>query len=279
MRNYVIDSHLGTSSKEKWASAGISAVITCIIVFLMYYLHIRVPNPPFQTKNGELMLDFGLEEVSYGRPTDGGPSAFPPAKGGGETSEAISTPNPSTPSGGQGDIVNTTDAAEEMALPPIDPPASSTPAVNSRLQGLSSKIGKRTGTSSNGDPNGIEGGQGNVGFGGTTNNGGVFGNGGKRTTRNTGNGFYTAKGFANHTITSDVKKVEADGVGEIHASVTVPCSGAPYVKSILPSGNYSGTSANAKAVIAYFLSKSKFIKDGEKCPETGTIILNIKKGL
>ena len=68
-------------------------------------------------------------------------------------------------------------------------------------------------------------------------------------------------------------------MGEIHASVTVPCSGAPYVKSILPSGNYSGTSANAKAVIAYFLSKSKFIKDGEKCPETGTIILNIKKGL
>ena len=279
MRNYVIDSYLGTSKKEKWMSALISAVIAGIIILMMLYLHIRVPNPPFQTKNGELMLDFGMEEVSYGRPTDGGPSAFPPAKGGGETSESISTPNTATPSGGQGDIVNTADNTEELSLPPIDPPASTTPAVNSRLQGLSSKIGKRTGTTANGDPNGIDGGQGNVGFGGTTNNGGIFGAGGTRITQNTGNGFYSAKGFSNHQINSDVKKVEADGVGEIHASVTVPCSGSPYVKAILPSGNYSGSSSNAKAVMNYFLSKSKFIKVGEKCPETGTIILNIKKGL
>jgi len=279
MRNYVIDNYLGTSTKEKWVSAVISAIITCIIICMMYWLHIRVPNPPFQTKNGELMLDFGLEEVSYGRPTDGGPSAFPPAKGGGETSEAISTPNNTAQSGGQGDIVNTTDAAEEMALPPIDPPASTTPAVNTRLQGITSKIGKRTGTTGDGDPNGIDGGQGNVGFGGTTNNGGIFGGGGQRITKNTGNGFYSAKGFANHQINSNVKKVDADGVGEIHAAVTVPCSGAPYVKAILPSGNYSGSSANARAVMSYFLSKSKFVKIGEKCPETGTIILDIKKGL
>ncbi len=279
MRSYIIDTYLGTSSGEKRLAAVISMVITAIIVFMMYWLHIRVPNPPFQTKTGELQLDFGLEEVSYGRPTDGGPSAFPPALGGGQSSESVSASSPTTPSGGLGDIVNSSDAAEQMTLPPIDPPASTTPAVNSRLKGLSSKIGKRSGVSGDGDPNGIKGGQGNVGFGPNSNNGGISGNGGTRITRNTGNGFYSAKGFSNHSIDSDVKMVQADGVGEIHAAVTVPCSGNPYVKSILPSGNYSGTSANAKAVMEYFLSKSKFIRDGEKCPETGTIVLNIKKGL
>lgn len=279
MRHYVIDKHLGTSVQERWTAAFISLVITAIIVFLMYWLHIRVPNPPFQTKNGELMLDFGLEEVSYGRPQDGGPSAFPPAKGGGETSEAVSTTTAPTPSGGHGDIVNTADETADLGLPPIDPPASTTPAVNSRLQGLSAKIGKRTGTSGNGDPNGIEGGQGNIGFGGTSNNGGIHGNGGTRITRNSGNGFFSAKGFSAHNINSDVKKVDADGIGEIHASVTVDCSGNASLRSVLPTSNYTGSGPNASAVMKYFLSKSKFVRVGDKCPETGTIILDIKKGL
>lgn len=277
MRNYVIDNQLVTTIKEKWVAGLVSTLITALIIFLMYWLHIRVPNPPFQTKNGELMLDFGLEEVSYGRPTDGGPSAFPPAKGGGDNSEAISTPSPSTPSGGQGAVVNTTDAAETLALPPIDPPASTTPAVNSRLKGL--KIGKRSGTSGPGTPNGIVGGQGNVGLGGTSNNGGIHGAGGKRVTKNTGNGFYTAKGFSSHDINSDVKRVDSDGVGVIEAAITVTCDGKAFVKSILPSGTYTGSSANAKAVMQYFLSKSKFVRTGEDCPETGNISLDIKKGL
>lgn len=277
MRNYVIDKQLVTTTKEKWVAGIISALITSLIIFLMYWLHIRVPNPPFQTKNGELMLDFGLEEVSYGRPTDGGPSAFPPAKGGGDNSEAISTPSPSTPSGGQGAVVNTTDATETLSLPPIDPPASTTPAVNSRLKGIN--IGKRSGTSGPGTPNGIVGGQGNVGFGGTSNNGGIHGSGGTRVTKNTGNGFYTAKGFTSHDINSDVKRVDSDGVGVIEAAITVNCDGRSFVKSILPSGTYTGSSANAKAVMQYFLNKSKFVRTGENCPETGTISLDIKKGL
>lgn len=94
MRSYIIDTYLGTSSGEKRLAAVISMVITAIIVFMMYWLHIRVPNPPFQTKTGELQLDFGLEEVSYGRPTDGGPSAFPPALGGGQSSESVSASSP-----------------------------------------------------------------------------------------------------------------------------------------------------------------------------------------
>lgn len=277
MRNYVIDNDLVTTIKEKWVAGVISTLITALIIFLMYWLHIRVPNPPFQTKNGELMLDFGLEEVSYGKQTDGGPSAFPPAKGGGDNSEAISTPSPSTPSGGQGAVVNTTDAAETLALPPIDPPASTTPAVNSRLKGIN--IGKRSGTSGPGTPGGIVGGQGTVGFGGTNNNGGIHGAGGTRVTKNTGNGFYTAKGFTSHDINSDVKRVDADGVGIIEAAITVNCDGKSFVKSILPSGTYTGSSANAKAVMQYFLNKSKFVRTGENCPENGTISLDIKKGL
>ncbi len=80
MRHYVIESKLSTSKQQKWVAAGISSVVAALVVLLMYWLHIRVPNPPFAKKDGELLLDFGLEEVSYGRPTDGGPSAFPPAK-------------------------------------------------------------------------------------------------------------------------------------------------------------------------------------------------------
>lgn len=279
MRNYVIDSHLGTTPQEKWTAAGISSVITAIIIFLMFWLHIRVPNPPFESKKGELLLDFGLEEVSYGRPTDGGPSAFPPAKGGGESTPNVTlTPTPAV-SGGHGNIVNTTDPTSEMALPPIDPPASKTPAVNSRLQGISSKIGKRTGTGGEGDPHGIEGGQGNTGFGGTTNNGGIHGAGGTRVTKNTGNGFYSAKGFTSHALNSDVRNVDADGVGEIIASVRVDCSGNASIKSMSAEGNYSGSPANARAIMEYFLKKSKFERNGDNCPETGTISLNIKKGL
>jgi hypothetical protein len=279
MRNYVIDSDLSTSTQEKWKAAGISAVISALIILMMYWLHIRVPNPPFETKNGELMLDFGLEEVSYGRPNDGGPSAFPPAKGGGETSPNVTSTPTTAVSGGHGNIVNTTDPSSELALPPIDPPASTNPVVNSRLQGLSSRIGKRTGTAGEGDPNGIEGGQGNVGFGGDKNNGGILGGGGTRITKNTGNGFYSAKGFTSHEINSGVNRVEADGVGEIHASVHVDCNGNPSIRSILPEGNYSGSPANAKSVMEYFLKKSRFTRNGDKCPETGTIMLNIKKGL
>ncbi len=277
MRNYVIDNQLVTTTKQKWVAGVVSTLITAFIIFLMYWLHIRVPNPPFQTKSGELMLDFGLEEVSYGKQTEGGPSAFPPAKGGGDNSEAISTPSPSTPSGGQGAVVNTTDAAETVALPPIDPPASTTPAVNSRLKGIN--IGKRSGTNGPGTPGGIVGGQGTVGFGGTRNNGGIYGSGGTRVTKNTGNGFFTPKGFSSHEINSDVKRVDADGVGIIDASITVDCNGRPSIKGILPSGTYTGSSANAKAVMQYFLGKSNFVRTGDKCPETGTISLDIKKGL
>ena len=278
MSHYVIESKLSTSNQQKWVAVAISAVLASLIVLLMYWLHIRVPNPPFSKKDGELLLDFGLEEVSYGRPTDGGPSAFPPAKGGNTSPNETTASNFAAPSGGQGNIVNSTDPTAPLDLPPIDPPASKTPAVNARLKGVTSQIGKRTG-SGPGDPNGIDGGQGNTGFGGTSNNGGIFGNGGTRVTKNTGNGFYTAEGFANHTITSNVKKVSADGVGMIYAQVAVDCSGNARVRRVLPKGNYTGTSANAKQVMSYFLSKSKFIKVGDKCPEIGTISLNIKKGL
>lgn len=76
MRKYVIENTLGTTTQQRTVAAIISLILSLMITAAMYLLHIRVPNPPFETKTGELMLDFGLEEVSYGSPNEGGPSDF-----------------------------------------------------------------------------------------------------------------------------------------------------------------------------------------------------------
>ena len=278
MKKYVIEVYLSTTQKEKVVAGVLSAIVSAILILLLELLTITVPNPPFPKEKGELLLDFGLVEPSYGSPNDGGPSPIPPAKGGGDGSTANAPNTSNLTTGGVGDIVNTTDEASETSLPPLDPPVTTTPKANSRLTNL--KIGKRSGSSGPGNPNGIEGGQGNVGFGGGQNTGGIRGNGGTRITKNTGNGFFSATGFANHQIASNVKKVDANGVGEIYARVEVPCSGVPRLVKILPKGNYTGTDANAKDVMKYFLSRSKFIKiENGQCPETGTIKLNVKKSL
>ncbi len=276
MSHYVIEENLTTSSKERSLSAVISLIISIIIVSLLYFMKIVVPNPPFDLKTGELQLDFGaVEEVSFGRPTDGGPSDVPPAKGGGDgASEPQSTTAP-TPSGGLGQIVNTTDVTAEETLPPIDPPASTKPASNSRLSKLNLS-GRKSGPGGPGSPNGIEGGSGSTGFGPGGNNGGITGMGGTRVTQNRGNGLFTSKGFASHQILSDVRKVNAEGTGTIEARIEVNCNGVASIKAMMPTGNYTGGLANAREVMNYFLSKSRFEKIGDKCPETGTITLNIK---
>jgi hypothetical protein len=276
MSHYVIEENLTTNSKQRTLSAVISIFISVGIVGLLYFMKIVVPNPPFEMKTGELQLDFGaVEEVSFGRPNDGGPSDVPPAKGGGDGASEPQTTNSPTPSGGLGQIVNTTDNTEESTLPPIDPPASKTPASNSRLSKLNLS-GRKSGAAGPGSPNGIEGGSGSNGFGPGGNNGGITGMGGTRVTQNRGNGLFTAKGFASHQILSDVKKVNAEGTGTIEARIEVGCNGVARIKSMLPTGNYTGGLANAREVMNYFLSKSRFEKIGDKCPETGSITLNIK---
>ncbi|MCL9979895.1 MAG: hypothetical protein NBV77_00465 [Bacteroidia bacterium] len=276
MRKYVIENTLGTTTQQRTVAAIISLIISLIITAGMYLLHIRVPNPPFENKTGELMLDFGLEEVSLGSPNEGGPSDFPPELGGGasEPSTTTSTPN-AVQTGGYGDIVNTADQSVETGLPPIDPPASKTPQVNSRLAGLQSKIGKR-GTEGNGSPKGVEGGQGNVGFGGGANTGGILGNGGTRVTKNTGNGFFTASGFANYSVNSNVRELKEKLRGTIDAEVTVDCNGNARLKRLLPSSNFQGLDTDAKQAMEYFISKTTFTRVGDKCPETGRISLNVK---
>jgi len=276
MRKYVIESSLGTTTQQRTIAAIISLIISLIITAAMYLLHIRVPNPPFENKTGELMLDFGVEEVSFGSPKEGGPSDFPPELGGGSSEPATTTSTPSAvQSGGYGDIVNTADQSVETGLPPIDPPASKKQQVNSRLAGLQSKIGKR-GTDGNGSPKGIEGGQGNVGFGGGANTGGILGNGGTRVTKNTGNGFFTASGFANYSVSSNVRELKEKLRGTIDAEVTVDCNGNARFKRLLPSSNFQGLDTDAKQAMEYFISKTTFTRVGDKCPETGRISLNVK---
>ncbi len=276
MSHYVIEENLTTSAKERSLSAVISIFISIVIVSLLYFMKIVVPNPPFEMKKGELQLDFGaVEEVSFGRPTDGGPSDVPPALGGGDGASEPQTTTSPTPSGGLGQIVNTSDASAEATLPPIDPPASTTPASNSRLSKLNLS-GRKSGKPGPGSPNGIEDGSGPNGMGLGENNGKIKGEFGSRVTNNRGNGLFTARGFASHQILSDVRKVNAEGTGTIEAIIFVNCNGVASIKNMKPSGNYTGGLANAREVMNYFLSKSRFEKIGENCPETGTITLNIK---
>ena len=275
MRKYVIENTLGTTTQQRTVAAIISLILSLMITAAMYLLHIRVPNPPFETKTGELMLDFGLEEVSYGSPNEGGPSDFPPEQGGGSSENTTTTTPSAVQTGGYGDIVNTTDQSVETGLLPIDPPASKTPQVNSRLAGLQSKIGKR-GTDGNGSPNGIQGGQGNVGFGGGANTGGILGNGGTRVTKNTGNGFFTASGFASYSVSSPVRELKEKIRGTIVADVTVDCNGNAKFKQLHPSSNYQGLDTDAKQAMLYFISKTTFTRIGDKCPETGRISLEVK---
>lgn len=280
MSHYVIEENLSTTREQKFASVGLSIIVSAVIIAFLYFMHIVVPNPPFEVKSGEVELDFGLQEVSYGKPDEGGPSETPPAQGGStDVSPQSSSPTPNVSQGGHGNIVNTNDETAEMGLPPIDPPASKTPAVNSRLKSLTTTIGKRTKSTTEGIEGGIKGGIGTIGSGPGGPNVGITGNGGTRVTNNRGNGFFTAAGFSSHQINSTVKNVSADGVGEIVARVIVTCQGTAQIKSMLASGNYTGTAANAKKVMEYFINQSKFARIGDKCPETGTITLNVKKGL
>ena len=276
--HYVIDNNLRTTSKQRAFSGLLASTISVLLALIMYFVHISSPNPPFENPKGELQLDFGMEEVSYGNPTDGGPSETPPAKGG-DQSSAPSESSSAAPSGGHGDIVNTTDNTETQALPPIDPPASTTPAVNSRLSKMTQGLGKRGGGNENGSPKGIDGGHGSEGYGPGGNNGGITGMGGTRVTNNRGNGFFSANGFSSYLVNSDMRHIDYEGSGTIIARIRVECNGVAKFVRLEPSGNWNGTLEDARSAINDFLRTARWTKNGEKCPESGTISLNVKKGL
>ena len=275
MSHYVVDRILDTTPREKMLSGVISVVVSALILLLLFWVRIHVPNPPFKEKELELQLDFGIQEVSYGRPTDGGPSTTPPALGGGDG--AASDPDPSPNQGGLGAVVTNDQSDADMGLPPIDPPASETPKQNALSQrGIN--IGQRSGTqNTNGTPNGIQGGTGRNGMGDGGNNGGITGNYGQRVTPNK-NGLFNAEGFTSFNIRPGVNKVDADGFGTIKAMVTVDCNGKARVLRINPGGDYNGTLGNDLEVMKYFISKATFEKvENGQCPQTSTFTLTIKR--
>ncbi|MBS3913805.1 MAG: hypothetical protein KG003_04860 [Bacteroidetes bacterium] len=271
MATYIVEKNLTTTNAEKATSWGIALVISSALIFLLWFLHITVPNPPFEVKQGVVELDFGMVDGGFGQPDQGGPSPTPPAQGG-EVSDGGA---PNAASGGYGDIVNNDADNSNVNLPPIEPPQSSQPSGDPRL-GRLGKVGSRTGSGQPGDPNGFPGGSGRTGSGSGGNNGGVTGIGG-RVPGTRGNGLYSYN-FANFKLQSDVTKVNADGEGDIVCRVSVDCGGRSSVIEYGSRGTtYSGSLGNMRQVFDYFLSKSTFVKIGEKCPESGYVTLKVRR--
>ncbi|MCC7296695.1 MAG: hypothetical protein IT244_00060 [Bacteroidia bacterium] len=272
MSSYIIENNLSTSTNEKLTSGGLALVITAGLILILWFLRISVSNPPFDVKQGVVLLDFGMVDGGFGAPDQGGPSPTPPAQGG----ETGDDGGGQTQAGGFGDIVNNDAVKNAPSLPPINPPASTSPSVDPRLKNR--KIGTRTGNGQPGDPNGFPGGSGRTGSGTGGNNGGVTGNGGKRP-GGVGNGVFSYN-FTNFKLSSTVTKVNADGEGNIVCRVSVDCGGRASVIEYGSRGTtYTGSESNMKQVFDYFLSRSSFSKIGEKCPESGLVTLTVKTSI
>jgi hypothetical protein len=270
---YVVEEKLDSKPSEKITSGAISLVLTALLIGLLWFMKISLPNPPFETKKeGVVELDLGMIDGGYGNPNDGGPSLTPPAQGDNSGDDG-GTP---TPTGGEGRVI--TNAGENtVKLPATDPPKRSEDPEEAALKARL-KIGKRTGSSSSseGNPNGWPGGTGRTGSGGGTNTGGVRGDGTGSNPGNRGKGLVSAY-FTNFRLQSDVEEVkDAQGFGDIVYEVKVECDGS---FKILPGEvrgfNYNG--GDAKRVFTEVLNRSSFRRLGETCPETGKVAITIKK--
>lgn len=267
MAHYIVEERLDSTPGEKVKSALLSLVISAVLIGLLWFMHISMPNPPFEVKEGVLELDMGVVDGGFGNPNDGGPSETPPAKGdnGGEAGG-----NP-VQSGGEGKVV-TSEGEDNMNLPPIDPPKTGDqldPNLAKRLP-----TGKRTGSNQDGNPNGWKNGKGRTGSGGGENTGGVKGDNSGSNPGNRGKGLVNAR-FTNFKLISDIEEVQAQGTGIIIFEVKVDCYGNYKILG----GEAAGTTYNggdAKAVFMSVLSRSTFKKTGEDCPETGKVSVNIR---
>jgi hypothetical protein len=242
----------------------------------LWFVHISIPNPPFENKKGALILDFGMvEETSAGRPTDGGPSPTAP-KLGGDPSQGPSNNQPQ--SGGVGPVVTSEAQSQSPSLPPIDPPSSDRPASdNPKIKVDFSKIGKRGGKGGEGDPNGVRNGIGSTGSGKGGNNGGVTGNYGDRVTGNKGGANFSAK-FTKYSMSSDFDNPATDAYGKIIARVRVECNGTYRVVEWNVSGTtWNGSDDDMISTFNKFLKRSQFDKNGEGCGESALVTLDVKK--
>lgn len=267
MAQYVVDEKLDSTPGEKAKSAGLSLLISAVLIGLLWFMHISMPNPPFEVKEGVLELDMGVVDGGFGNPNDGGPSQTPPAKG---DNSGESGGNP-VQSGGDGKVI-TNDGEDNMNLPSIDPPKTGDqldPNLAKRLP-----TGKRRGGNQEGTQNGWKDGKGTTGSGGGSDNGGIKGDASGNNPGNRGKGLVNAR-FTNFKLVSDVDQVQAQGTGTIVFEVKVDCFGNFKILG----GEASGTTYNggdAKAVFMSVLSQSTFKKTGEDCPETGKVFVTIR---
>jgi len=270
MAHYLVEEKLDSTPGEKAKSAALSLIVSAILIGLLWFMRISMPNPPFEVKEGVLELDMGVVDGGFGNPTDGGPSQTPPAQGdnGGQSGG-----NP-TQNGGEGNNI-TNEGEDNMNLPPIDPPKRGDqldPNLAKRLP-----TGKRTGGSQDGTPNGWKDGKGKTGSGGGENTGGGKGDNTGNNPGNRGKGLISAK-FTNFKLLSDVEQVDAQGTGTIVFEVKVDCYGNFKILGGEAAGtNYTGS--DAKAVFTNVLSRSTFKKIGETCPETGKVSVTIRPSL
>lgn len=271
MSLYIIEEKLDSSNGEKLTSGGLALIITAALIFLLWFLRISVPNPPFEVKQGVVVLDFGLVDGGFGQPDQGGPSPTPPDLGG----PTGATGGSNTPAGGYGPLLtNEGQKINTKNLPEIDPPASTNPSADTRLAERLGKIGKRSGDGSPGDPRGFPGGSGSTGSGPGGSSGGITGGGGNRP-GGVGNGVFSYN-FTHFKLSSTLTRVNADGEGNIVCRVSVDCAGRASVIEYGSRGtDYTGSAANLRQVFDYFLSKSSFTKVGEKCPESGLVTLKV----
>lgn len=270
MSLYVVEEKLDSSSSDKLKSGLLALLISMMLVALLWFIRISMPDPPFEVKEGILELDMGVIDGGFGNPNDGGPSLTPPAQGDG-AGDAGGNP---VVSGGEGKVV-TNESDNTVKLPPIDPPKRSDNPEDPALAKRLGKIGKRTGGSTEGTPNGWPGGKGTTGSGGGPNNGGVRGDGTGTRVGDRGRGVVSAY-FTNFKLISDVQQVPAEGTGMIVYEVKVECDGSFRILGGEAAGT-TYTGSDSKAVFSYVLRQSSFRKVGETCPETGKVYVNIKR--
>lgn len=260
---YFAEQKLTSTPGQKATSGGLSIAITTILIFILMFVKISVPNPPYTSKQPEVEIDLGITS-SYGDPNQGGPSPTPPELGNGGGGEG--NPNSTPVAGGAGNVV-TDDKSDVYNGPPIDPPQSdgTSNALKDKLKNIGNRKGKP------GNPNGIEGGSGNIGWG-PGKGSGITGNHGKKP----GNGIF-GYDFTNYKVTSTLRRLNADGVGTVACRVTVDCDGRWIVSEYGSRGTtYNGSVEGLRNVVTTFLRSASFEKIGKTCPESGIIYIEVK---
>ncbi len=290
MSHAIFEKSLTTNTSERTISGAISIAIMAVILLLLFFVKISLPDPPLINKKAPLELDFGMvqpPEVNQNSGGSGGGSQETSPKLGGEPSMGQT---PTTPAGGPGQIVTNDAEPDATELPPIDPPTSSKPAQeNPRFKVDFTKIGKRNGKGGEGDPTGTKTGTGNnpIGSGSGSNGGsggGNFGGNGSGIGKGKGSGIHQGS-LSGHEIQSDLKSIPiAEGYGTIVARIIKTCENCPITMRLSLGGgyNYNGSDGNAMEVLRYYFKPehTKLVAkslDGAKYPSSGEIRITIKR--